>query len=357
MMPLMRCSISPSSGGVPARGSGAGTRVPVRGGAPHPNPPPEYRRREKTRIAISQRAFTIIELLVVIGIIALLAAILIPMVMKSWKSANRTKLAADFATIGSALEEWKKDHQGQYPQVTQPNTGFAVLARDLIGVYGDGHLPGSASVTPDDPNDPPQKGSGPYKPGDCVQNGGATSTYVSLTENTGGSAGLPDWAAFDCRDNLDGLGTKLSPNGKKVGPYLKPESFRVRGCALLDPNDKPILYFPARPGHLNLGRAINGTPSFVAQGKISLFDADDNLQFFKRPSDSDNKAVARIRALLGDQSNNGLIDMGEQAASNGPYLLWAPGPDGLYGPEIPAGSAAPRASDITKCDDVTNFGK
>jgi prepilin-type N-terminal cleavage/methylation domain-containing protein len=315
---------------------------------------PENRSLTVAARARARSAFTLIELLVVIGIIAVLAAILIPMVMSSWKHANRTKLQADFATIGQALEEWQKDHQGQYPQVTQPNTGFAVLARDLVGVYGDG-VTGNPP-TPD-PNDPPGFVSGgTHKPGDCVQSSG--QGWVCLVENSNSPA-TPEWAQFDANDLADGLGTRLSAGGKKVGPYLKPEAFRVRGCALLDPNDKPILYFPAKPGgKANLSKTIAGTPSFVAQSKISLFDADDNLLFFRRFNDaSDPHAMARIRALLGDVNNNGLIDAGEEAASTGPYLLWAPGPDGLYGPEIPTGQSAPTATTITKCDDVTNFGK
>src|SRR4051812_41748516 len=93
--------------------------------------------------------FTLIEMLVVIGIIVLLAGLTIPMVVKARRSAGRTKLASDFGTISQALEEYKNTF-GDYPRVEQPNTGFAVLGRALIGAYGDGVTP-PGNPPPNDP--------------------------------------------------------------------------------------------------------------------------------------------------------------------------------------------------------------
>src|SRR6185437_6911421 len=111
----------------------------------------------------------------------------------------------------------------------------AVLGKALLGTYGDGVLPGPPPQA-NDPNDPPTFVSGTtYMPGDCVQSGGAT--FVAMVENTGVAA-TPGttWAAFDPRDLSDGFGTRKAPGGKKVGPYVQPEKFRVRGCAFLDNN-------------------------------------------------------------------------------------------------------------------------
>src|SRR2546429_9873415 len=93
--------------------------------------------------------FTIIELLVVIGIIVLLIALTTPVIFKAWRSGQRTKLASDFATISMGLEEYKKDH-GDYPRVdpAKPNTGFAVLGKALVGAYRYGVQPGTPP-TPD----------------------------------------------------------------------------------------------------------------------------------------------------------------------------------------------------------------
>src|SRR5262249_55450637 len=82
--------------------------------------------------------FTLIEILVVIGIIVVIAGITLPMILRSWRSASRTRIAADLNTIATALEEYRKDF-GDYPRIpTDPvtgrtieGTGFAVLCKAL----------------------------------------------------------------------------------------------------------------------------------------------------------------------------------------------------------------------------------
>ncbi|HEY1922028.1 MAG TPA: type II secretion system protein, partial [Tepidisphaeraceae bacterium] len=56
-----------------------------------------------------RKAFTLVELLVVIGIIALLAGILLPAVNHMRRSAQITGQKADFQSIGTALEQYKSD--------------------------------------------------------------------------------------------------------------------------------------------------------------------------------------------------------------------------------------------------------
>src|SRR5580765_5269727 len=96
--------------------------------------------------------FTLVELLVVIGIIALLAAFAIPMIYKAYKSGVATKTKADFQVISTALEAFKAD-TGDYPRVDAPNTGFAVLCKELVAPFGDGVDPGSPPTL--DSTDPP----------------------------------------------------------------------------------------------------------------------------------------------------------------------------------------------------------
>jgi prepilin-type N-terminal cleavage/methylation domain-containing protein len=61
------------------------------------------------------KAFTLVELLVVIGIIALLAGILLPAVNLMRKRAMITSEKADFQSIATALEQYKTDF-GDYPR-------------------------------------------------------------------------------------------------------------------------------------------------------------------------------------------------------------------------------------------------
>jgi prepilin-type N-terminal cleavage/methylation domain-containing protein/prepilin-type processing-associated H-X9-DG protein len=65
-----------------------------------------------------KRGFGIIELLVVIGIIALAIAMLMPSLCRSRETANRVKCASNLRSVGQAMLLYANDNKGAYPRAT-----------------------------------------------------------------------------------------------------------------------------------------------------------------------------------------------------------------------------------------------
>jgi type II secretion system protein G len=68
----------------------------------------------------SRRAFTLIELLIVVAIIAILAAIALPNFLEAQTRAKVSRAAADLRTVATALETYRID-QNQYPAENYPS--------------------------------------------------------------------------------------------------------------------------------------------------------------------------------------------------------------------------------------------
>ena len=62
-----------------------------------------------------RRAFSLIELMVVIGIIAILVALLLPTLTRVRESANTVKCAAQLRQIGQAIHNYAGAHDGMLP--------------------------------------------------------------------------------------------------------------------------------------------------------------------------------------------------------------------------------------------------
>ena len=62
-----------------------------------------------------RKGFTLIELMIVIAIIAILAAILVPNFIRARAQSQLTSCKSNLKNIGTALEMYFTDHNGQYP--------------------------------------------------------------------------------------------------------------------------------------------------------------------------------------------------------------------------------------------------
>src|SRR5262245_28965684 len=128
----------------------------------------------------ARRAFTLVELLIVIGIIIILASLLLVGVVRARRNASKLRTQADFQTISIALEAYKTDF-GDYPRPDSADTGAAILGRALLGPYGNGKIDTNNAI---DQNDPIQyNAQRPYKPGDCVSY--SNQMYVMVADSNG----------------------------------------------------------------------------------------------------------------------------------------------------------------------------
>jgi type IV pilus assembly protein PilA len=91
---------------------------------------------------LKRKGFTLIELMVVIAIIIILAAIAIPNYLKMTERAKRSRVASDMSTVATVLETYKTDW-GKYPTAgsfEDLSKGTGDVFKALSGNGGSGAL-------------------------------------------------------------------------------------------------------------------------------------------------------------------------------------------------------------------------
>ena len=104
----------------------------------------------------TRRAFTLVEMLVVIAVIALIAALLLPALSKARQSGRRTACASNLRQLSVALSIYTGENEGDFPTIHQTNRWPSQLYRgyenfDVLLCPADQSPPARyGGVTPDE---------------------------------------------------------------------------------------------------------------------------------------------------------------------------------------------------------------
>jgi prepilin-type N-terminal cleavage/methylation domain-containing protein/prepilin-type processing-associated H-X9-DG protein len=101
------------------------------------------KRLNRRRRDPGRKAFTLLEILAVIFIIAIVMAVLLPTITRTHEPANRVKCGSNLRMIGQAIQLYANENKGNYPRV--------MYTRDLPPTWGTGVTAPNAFADPNRP--------------------------------------------------------------------------------------------------------------------------------------------------------------------------------------------------------------
>ena len=87
---------------------------------------------------IHRKAFTLIEILIVVVIMAVLAAVIIPQFSASTRDASESTLRFNMNTLRSQIELYRAHHMGQFPEIRNNDLPQLYLSTNRAGETGTG---------------------------------------------------------------------------------------------------------------------------------------------------------------------------------------------------------------------------
>ena len=214
--------------------------------------------------------FTLAELLCVISIIAVLAAILFPVFARIREQARATSCVANLANIGLALRLYAEEHEGALPpredDLGPLHPKYIEVARCFTcpsatySFSGEGLPMGSPATKPPEPRMQPQAGPGAGAPGMGPPMGG-------------GMGGPPRGSPGPPPSGAPGVAPSAGPGREPTGPHIA----YAQGIGPNEKRDPGLLttcYF------YHAGRDLHAAPSaWVCSDHSPLHNARANVLF------------------------------------------------------------------------------
>ncbi|HWE02705.1 MAG TPA: prepilin-type N-terminal cleavage/methylation domain-containing protein [Tepidisphaeraceae bacterium] len=313
-----------------------------------------------------RRGFTLVEMLVVVGIIVVLVGILLPAINKVHTRAIRGRMQLDIQTLVAAMESYKADMR-DYPHIDYTDAALVSTAGPPGGLAPAASNPGAVTLC-----------TALVGPGGLNIDGyGATG----ITSGTNIPMGSP--------------GFTIRPQGQVYGPYIDVSRFKFITDPTMDPTQTnaagnhesnlcladryshPILYYKANTNaaYTSASTTITGG-GFAADvgpgsGSYPYYNYQDNPVAFRWPNEANNSlSLLRFQMMLGDKDHSGMIDTASKADglpeipnSTASYLIWSAGPDELFGFDVTDPQSGPNTvgnisgvfRNVSTSDDATNF--